>query len=146
MAEFKIDLKKFFIFEATKNIIPSYKRLMTRGKGVKMDNAPKKKKGGGVWMVDTGETRDNGFLHSVKKTSLLIFANPAKHSGKTSRGYQQKSPPRYDQIFGWHNANRYSGVFRMLPVGSKFPDRLVKEVGNQVFKQIGSKFKGKGWK
>ncbi len=136
-----INLKKFFTKEAKKNIIgkpntvfPTYKSLLNRKKGIRLDKAPKnkestiKQKGKDHWLVDTGKTMRNGFKFTAKKRSLRIFANPSRHSlGKKAT---------YKNIFDWHNAERYSGVFQKLPVGSKFPERMVTEVGKQIMPQI----------
>ena len=152
----RIDLRKFFTREAKRNIIgspnksyPTYKSLLRMKKGVKLDNAPDndevtaKRKGKNQWMVHTGETQRQGFLFRAKKKELLVYASKAKHSGNTyymtkagKTSYKQKKPPTYEKIFQWHNKRGYSGVFGQLPVGSKFPERLVKEVGKQFEPQI----------
>ncbi len=154
MAQFKtpkVNLKSFFKKEAEKNIIgtpntrfPTYKSLIKTKRGIRLDNAPKNssvtagRKGKNHWLVDTGATMHNGFKYEAKERSLRVYANPAQHpSGKVT----------YKQIFEWHNLGggpkarfnkkpRYSGVFQKLPVGSKFPERLVEEVGKQVQPKI----------
>jgi len=152
----KLDLTKFFKREAVRNIIgkpnspfPTYKSLMQTKRGVSLDKAPvnilttRKRKGKSHWMVHTGELMKKGFLYNASKMSLTIYANPSNHSGNTyymtrrgKKPYKQKNPPTYEQLFGWHNKKGYSGVFEKLPVGSKFPERLVKEVGKQLYPQI----------
>ena len=136
----RINLKKFFTKEATKNIIgkprtsfPTYKSLMNKKKGIRLDKAPRNSpttiamKGKDHWLVDTGETMNNGFKFTAKARSLRVYASTSKHS---------QSNKTYKQIFEEHNAERYSGVFQKLPVGSKFPERMVREVGKQIMPQL----------
>ena len=131
--ELKLDLTKILTREA-KTIIASYRRLMSRGQGVELDQAPKKKKGKKPWMINTGDTKNNGFAFTVRKTSLKVYAPKRKHSsGKVT----------YQDIFNWHNMKNYSGVFNKLPAGSKFPERVVREVGKQVFKWARSQMKNR---
>ena len=131
--ELKLNLTKVLTREA-KNVIAAYRRLMSRGQGVELDQAPKKQKGKGVWMIDTGATKSNGFAFTVRKTSMKVYAPNSKHpSGKVT----------YKDIFNWHNMKNYSGVFNKLPAGSKFPERVVKEVGRQVFKWARSQMKNR---
>ena len=148
----KINLRKFFRIEAIKNIIgkpntrfPTYKSLLNKKKGIRLDNAPdnaqstKKAKGKNHWMVSSGNTMKNGFKYEAKPRSLRVYASQAKH--KLSKKVT------YEQIFKWHNkggdpsakynkSERYSGIFQKLPVGSKFPVRLVREVGKQIGPQM----------
>lgn len=138
----KINLKKFFTKEATKNIIgkpntsyPTYKSLMRMKKGIKLDAAPPNKpstvakKGKNHWLVDTGKTMNSGFKFTAKPRSLRVYASSEKHSLKPKA-------PSFKNIFEWHNAERYSGIFQKLPVGSQFPERLVREVGRQIGPQV----------
>ena len=142
MAQFRINLKKFFTKEAVRNIIgkpntvfPTYKSLLNKKKGIRLDKAPRNKKstrerkGKDHWLVDTGATMRNGFKYEAKARSLRVFASEEKHPNG-------KGKVTYKNIFEWHNAERYSGVFQKLPVGSKFPERLVREVGKQIQPQI----------
>lgn len=137
----KINLKKFFRVEAIKNIIgkpntqfPTYKSLLNKKKGIRLDSAPnnkeatRKAKGKNHWLVNTGNTMNKGFKFDAKPKSLRVFASKEKHS--------LNKKVTYEQIFKWHNADRYSGIFQKLPVGSKFPERLVREVGKQIGPQM----------
>jgi hypothetical protein len=133
----RLDFSKFFKREATRNIIPSYKRLMTKGRGVENDDAPTKDKGRKSWMVDTGELRDHGFVYRATRDRLLIFGSGKKHSSK------YRNPPTYKQLFQWHNKGRsaksgetYSGIFGQLPLKSRFPDRFRDEALKQLKPQI----------
>lgn len=157
-----VNLKVFFDKEA-KTIIASYKSLLTKKQGVSLDPAPKnapatiRKKGKDHWLVDTGETRREGFAFITQPTRMVIYASGKKHSGrytqmlvpeggKKKRGQWQiptrkvirqgKSKPTYRQIFRWHNQKGYSGIFGKLPVGSGFPKRFVAEVVKQLRPQI----------
>ena len=153
----RIDLRKFFTREAKRNIIgnpntsfPTYKSLLNKRMGIKLDSAPdndekySKLKGKNHWLVRTGETMNKGFQFKVGKRDLLIFASKKTHSGKgfrmtKSRGRvntKAKNPPTYEKIFQWHNKKNYSGVFGQLPIGSKFPKRLIAEVGKQILPNI----------
>ena len=146
----RINLKKFFTKEAVRNIIgkpttnfPTYKSLIQKKKGIRLDKAPKnakstiKRKGNDHWLVETGATMKNGFKYTAKQRSLRVYASQDKHPKKV------KKKPTYKQIFEWHNAERYSGVFQKLPVGSKFPDRLVREVGRQIMPQMNKYLKNR---
>lgn len=141
-----------FWTKESKNIIKSYKNLMTQGRGVLQDDAPRKQKNNRKpWLVNTGETRDKGFDSKHNRLRLLVFASGREHSGKTRwitkngkvRTGQAKSKPTHRQIFRWHNkgissasGETYSGVFGQLPVGSKFEDRLRAEVSRQTKREI----------
>jgi len=157
-----VNLKVFFDKEA-KGIIASYRRLLTMKQGVSLDPAPHnapatiRKKGKDHWLVDTGETKREGFEFITTPNRLVIYASGKKHSGRYTqmlvpegsqrkRGQwriptrkvtrQGKSRPTYRQIFRWHNQKNYSGIFGKLPVGSKFPQRFVAEVVKQLRPQI----------
>lgn len=149
--KFQLDLTRFFEKEC-KTLIASYKGLLTRKQGIALDNAPSnkestiKRKGKDHWLVDTGETRRKGFLSEANRLKMKVYANTAKHSGRStymtkSEGkkiYVKKDPPTYEQIFLWHNTanDRYSGIFQMIPAGSKLFERLDKEINKQVQDQI----------
>jgi len=122
---------------------------MNKKMGVRLDKAPDnkpstvKRKAKNHWLVHTGETMKRGFKFKARKRDLLVYANPQKHSGKTyymtkggKKAYKQKKPPTYKQLFIWNNAVGYSGVFQKLPVGSKFPKRMIAEVGRQLHGNI----------
>jgi len=143
----KLNLLKFFQKES-KTLISTYKRLISTGKGIKNDSSPKKKKGGGVWLKATGETNTKGYGFKATRTSMSVFALEEKHSGNTTRGYKQKNPPTYKDIFNYHNQARgWSGVFgSKLPVGTKFPERLVKEAGKQISRWAKGSIKGRNIK
>ena len=138
MASIKLDFRVFFAREARKNIIPSYKRLITVGRGVEQDNAPTKKKPNRrKWMNATGELRGKGFSFFASKDRLLIFPTKGKHAGG-------EKPPSYRELFTWHNqgysshdGQRYSGIFGKLPVGSQFPKRFKEEAMRQINKKVG---------
>lgn len=152
----KIKLKRFLEKEAG-IIITTYKRLLSVKRGHRNDNAPSNakktiiRKGKNHWMVATGETKKKGFDSKVSKRgsgryNLMVFASGKKHSGKYVYGgsvLQGKSKPTYRSIFRWNNTadGRYSGVFGdKLPVNSKFPERLSKEVGKQTLALIKKSF------
>ncbi|QDP50135.1 MAG: hypothetical protein Unbinned4311contig1001_25 [Prokaryotic dsDNA virus sp.] len=145
--KFKLNLLQFFQKES-KNLIKTYKRLISRGQGIELDSSPKKKTGSGVWMKATGETNTKGYGYKATRTSMSVFALDKKHSGNTIRGYKQKNPPTYKDIFSYHNQVRgWSGVFgNKLPAGSKFPQRLVKEAGIQISRWAKGSLKGRNIK
>ena len=138
MASIKLDFRVFFAREARRAIIPSYKRLITVGRGVEQDNAPTKKKPNRrKWMNATGELRDKGFSFIATKNRLIVFPTKGKHSGKGKQ-------PSYRELFTWHNRGlssynnqRYSGLFEKLPVGSQFPKRFKEEAMRQINKKVG---------
>ncbi len=148
----KLNFKKFFKHEADRNIIgtpstpfPTYKSLMKRKQGVKLDKAPNNKistimkKGKDHWMVDTGNLMKKGFKRKATSHRLLIYASGSKHSGQftysggTKKG-RAKKPPTYRTLFRWHNMDGYSGVFNKLPVGSQFYKRMEKDYYKQLEK------------
>ena len=145
----KADFTIFFRAES-KKIIASYKRLIAIRRGVSNDNAPhnapstRMRKGKDHWLVDTGETKKNGFNSIVRPKRLLIFASGERHSARRSKhprhGTISKPGPTYRQLFRWHghgsNKKRYSGVFGKLPSGSQFPQRFVNEAARQIRPQI----------
>jgi len=151
----KLDLTRFFIREG-KTIIRSYKRLLTQGRGVSQDFAPKKKVSNRKpWLINTGETREKGFASKASKHRLLIYPSGKKHSGqtryRTKSGYktgQAKKSPTYRSLFRWHNRGKssynnqsYSGLFMKLPLGSQFPARMNTEVMRQLKPQIVARLK-----
>jgi hypothetical protein len=127
---FKLNLTALFIQEA-KNLISAYKSLLTRKIGTRGDQAPPnkpstvKRKGKSHWMVDTGNTKNKGFLSDPQKTSLTIFASQQRHRNRDIS---------YEKLFLLHNTarGRYSGVFGQAPVGSKIFERMDKEINRQV--------------
>ena len=137
MAPIKLDFRVFFAKEARKNIIPDYKRLMTKGRGVLQDNAPTKKfPNGKKWMVKTGELRDKGFSFFASKDRLLVFPTKGIHSGKEGHSYRELFL-RHNQGFSSYNRQRYSGIFGQLPVNSKFHERFKEEAIRQINKKVG---------
>ena len=148
MARLKVDFREFFTREASRNLIPTLKKLMTQKRGVAQDpspaNAPRTvmRKGKNHWLVDTGETRRNAFRFAVRPDELLIYPGGARHSGKhTSHGKikHSKGPnPTYRDIFRWHNTGkgRYSGIFGKVPSRSDVFRRILKEYNRQVEPQI----------
>jgi len=131
----RFDFKKFFDREAVK-IITAQKRMMSVGRGLVNDTAPKHKnrKNKKKWLVDTGETSDKGMTFASAKHRLLIFPSGKRHS----RG---KNPPTYRQLYRWHNRglntkSPYSGVLGGLPLKSAFPERFRKEAIRQLKPQI----------
>ena len=125
-------VKTFFTKEG-KNLIRQYQRLITIGRGVKNDDAPHnkpstvKKKGKDAWLQNTGETKKSGFKMRATDNRLLVFASGDRHSGGRAT---------YREIFEWHNAKGYSGVFGQLPVDSKMPERFSREVHRQLNEHI----------
>ena len=158
-----INLKSFFQKEIKRNIVgttgqsaPSYKSLVHRHKkGVLLDRAPSnalstiKKKGRDHWMRDTGDLAKNGFGSWAKKHTMRVYASQTRHSGLSTYvkkdgkkvKHKKKNPPTYYQLFSWHNAQGYSGVFQQLPKGSQFPKRMEKEIMKQLKRAIGSNLK-----
>lgn len=153
MAKFKarIDLSAFFNKES-KNLVSSYKGLLTSGRGVRQDDAPRKMKDNRKpWLINTGDTRQNGIERKYTKSGMIVFASSKKHSGKTrwvrkdrtvGTG-RSKRRPTYRQLFKWHNRGRssalsesYSGIFNEFPANSKFGDRLEEEVMRQTKREV----------
>jgi hypothetical protein len=128
---FKLNLTALFIQEA-KNLISAYKSLLTRRIGTRGDQAPPnkpstiKRKGKSHWMVDTGNTKNKGFLSEVTRKTLTIFASKQRH--------KNRSDVSYEKLFLLHNTarGRYSGVFGQAPRGSKIFQRVDKEINKQV--------------
>jgi len=152
---FKVDLTVFFT-KGAKTLIGNYKRLLTLGRGVSQDFAPKKKVGNRKpWLINTGETHDKGFDSRAGKLRLIIFPSGKKHSGKTryktKSGFktgQSKKPPTYRSLFRWHNRGKssyngqnYSGLFGMLPLGSDFNKKMGREAMRQLKPQIVARLK-----
>lgn len=150
----KVRLRPFFEREA-KTLTREYKKLITTRKGVSLDKAPNnaaatiKQKGFNHWLVNTGETKNKGFRHKAHNKGFKVFANPAKHSGRylyvkhkngepveTVIKRSKNSKATYEDIFDWNNQKNYSGVFEFLPVGSRMPQRLDKELAKQIQPQI----------
>lgn len=164
---FKFNFVPFFQKEA-KNLVSQYRSLLTRRKGVSLDAAPPNKpstveiKGKDHWLVDTGESRAKGILEKHGNGGFEIYASPSRHSGKRTyfgvpgghkgqrpgvhrahtekRIIQAKNPPTYEQIFSWHNQDRYSGIFSKLPVGSQMPQRFKREYMKQLRPQVEEAF------
>ncbi len=141
MAKVKLNLASFFKTEAKKNIIPSYKRLISKGQGVDIDYAPRHKNPSNnkPWLIDTGETNRKGYNYRAGRDKLIIFASGAKHSPRVYKnGTMSKKQVTYRQIFSWHNTagGRYSGIFGKLPKGSQFPERFKAEVKTQLIPQM----------
>ena len=134
LSGFKLDMLPFFTIEAPK-IIRSYKNLLNKKQGVRLDQAPSnkastiKKKGKDHWFKDSGKTIQKGFDSIANKLKLVIFASKNRHTKA-----RRKDPPTYEKLFQYHNTanNRYSGVFGSLPVGSKTLQRMNKEMTKQV--------------
>ena len=132
---FKLDLTTLFTQEA-KNIISAYKSLLTRRIGTRGDAAPSnkpstiKRKGKDHWMVDSGNTKNSGFLSKVGKTIMSIFASQQRHKNRPDVSYEK--------LFQLHNTanGRYSGVFGQAPAGSKIFERMDKEIVKQTNKFI----------
>ena len=132
---FKLNLTQLFTQEA-KNIISSYKSLLSRRLGTRLDQAPSnkpstiKRKGFDKWMVDSGNTKDKGFLSKVTKITMSIFASKQRHTNR--------SDISYEKLFQLHNtaSGRYSGVFGQAPVESKIFERMDREINRQVQKFI----------
>lgn len=147
----KIKLMRFLNKES-KNIVTKYKSFLSRKRGVSNDDAPPnkastiKQKGKNHWMVATGETKNKGIEYRVKKRGvgkygMLVFGSGQRHSGKRlykGKKVQGKSRPTYRSIFRYNNTakGRYSGIFQYLPYNSKFPERLVNEIGKQTLEII----------
>ena len=154
MATFKpnFNLSAFFNKES-KTASTQYKRLLSLGRGILNDDAPRKKKNNRKpWLVNTGETRQKGIERKNDKYSMTIYASAKKHSGRTRyitkkgevRTGTSKNRPTYKQLFKYHNQGRssassetYSGIFNELPLNSAFPDRLKAEVYSQTQREIG---------
>lgn len=147
----KFDLRAFFDKES-KTIRTEYKKLLSRGRGVLNDDAPRKKKNNRQpWLVNTGETRDHGIERKWNKHSATIFASGKKHSGRTRRitkagkvkTGQSKNRPTYYQLYSWHNkgissasSETYSGIFGQLPIRSNFEKRLKEEIRRQSEREL----------
>lgn len=160
----KLNLIKLFNKES-KTLIKTYKTLLTKKQGVKIDKAPSNKlstiqrKGRDHWLKDTNETYNNVFKRSVGRVSFIVFSSDSNHSGKRTymgvkgghvgkrrgvrrprdqkRIVQSKQRPSYSQIMDWHNQEGYSGIFGgMWPVGSKAPQRINKEIKRQSKKHF----------
>lgn len=158
-----INLKSFFKKEIKRNIIggrnqgaPSYKSLVYKlKKGILLDPAPSnalstiKRKGRDHWMRDTGDLSQHGFGSWAKPHTMRVYASQKRHSGKSTyitksgkkRIRKSKKPPTYYQLFSWHNAKGYSGIFQQLPKGSQFPKRMEKEILKQLKKALGGNIK-----
>ena len=137
MASIKLDFRVFFAREARKNIIPDYKRLMTKGRGVLQDDAPTKMfPNGKKWMVDTGELRDKGFTFFASKDRLLVFPTKGIHSGEEGHSYRELFS-RHNQGFSSYNGQRYSGIFGQLSINSQFHKRFKAEAMRQINKKVG---------
>ena len=85
MASFKPNYNfSTFFKKESKTAVTQYKRLLTLGRGVDNDDAPRKKKNNRKsWLINTGETRLKGIERKNDKFSMTIFASGKKHSGKT---------------------------------------------------------------
>lgn len=131
-------MKSFFQVES-KTVIKSYKNLLSRKLGVRLDQAPSnkpstiKRKGRDHWFKDSGKSIRKGFSSVVTRLRMVIFASKEKHPNR--------SDVSYEKLFLLHNTadGRYSGVFGQLPVGSKMFQRLDKEVNKQVQLHIAKK-------
>ena len=143
ISNFQLDLRLFFS-QATKTLIASYKNLLSKRQGVRLDDAPQNanstiaRKGKDHWLVETGETKNRGFLSRFTKTMMEVFASPQRHSGKTVGGTTRKNAPSYEKIFGmWNTAGgRYSGIFGQVPANSRLFQRLDKEMNIQFQKHL----------
>lgn len=143
--KFAISLRAFFTKEA-KNLISTYKRLISNRQGIDLDDAPSNapstvaKKGFNHWMVETFELKDKGFNSKINDNGFSVFASKRTHTTKRGRKLPSKIPT-YEDLFTWHNAKKYSGVFgNRMPKGSQFYQRLVKEVYKQLQPQIAREF------
>ena len=141
MAKVKADFSAFFAREAKKNIIPSYKRLISKGQGVDIDYAPRHKNPSNnkPWLIDTGETNRKGYNYRAGRDKLIIFASGAKHTPRVYKnGTMSKKQVTYRQLFKWHNTagGRYSGIFGILPKNSAFPARFRAEATRQLMPQM----------
>lgn len=147
-----LHLKPFLDAEG-KKLAASYKRLIAKKQGVRLDPSPHNKwsyaitkQHGDHWLVNTGETKKKGIRWKADNRKLSVYASIARHSGRRyyyspktgiRKVYKQKNPPTYRQIFKWHNqVQGWSGVFGELPAGSGFPNRFINEVSRQVAPQI----------
>lgn len=147
-----INLKAFFDKEARKSLIPAQKKMITEKRGVRMDAAPinkpstVKQKGFDHWLKATDETRRTGFEFESTPNRLTLFANENRHSGR--RMYKgeikasKREGPQYSKLIEWHT-DKYSGLYTQLPVGSRFPERMVTEIYSQIAAQARTHFNRK---
>jgi len=132
---FRLNLMQFFLQEA-KTLISQYKSLLTRRLGVGRDTAPRnkpstiKRKGFDHWLVDSGDTKRKGFLSTVTRLTMRVFASKQRH--------KNRGDVSYEKLFELHNTagDRYSGIFGSVPYGSKIFIRMDKEIVKQTNKFI----------
>jgi len=153
MAErFAINMQPILEQEA-KKLVSTYRKLLTKKQGIKKDPAPHNKpatiarKGKDHWLVDTGETKNKGFLFRAGSNYIIVTASNALHSGKYTymgvpeghigqkkgvhrphtqkRIMQGKKRIPYKRIFSYHNKQGYSGIFQKWPVGSNAIHRII---------------------
>lgn len=166
----RLDFTRFFQDEAKKLVSSYRRLLTQKKgirMDPAPSNAPSviARKGKDHWMMDTGDLYKRGFRIFASRDTMRVYASDEKHSGRYTymgvpgghkgqrrgvrrprtekRTYQRHNTakiPTFEQLFMWHNKNRYSGIFGQFPAGSRFPSRFKKELNNQLMPQLGDAF------
>ena len=165
-----LNLKRFFNREG--NLLRGqFKRLLTVKRGRMNDDAPNNKlsttlaKGKDHWLINTGETRDNGIGVKAGRHKLLIHAKQGKHSGDrvymgVKGGHKGKrrgviraksekrtvnygSGPKYSELYQWHNKGgdptaKHNPVERYSGIFVKWPigSKFPTRFGKEVKRQL----------
>lgn len=149
MIRLHFNLRNFLRQEGA-TLVRSYQRLIATRKGISLDPAPHnapstvKRKGKDHWMVHTGTLKRDGFKMQAWPMRLKVYASTEVHSRRVSKRTGRTHTVTHEQLFLYHNQGHpdkpYSGVFNKFPAGSRFPERMSREVYKQMRPQLEKAF------